>query len=202
MVNALNDCICFCKIFKALLPRTSVAGAREQRLNMQIETILSRRKEIIINQWIDLVISSYAPDTAQFIKSRKDRFANPIGSKITFGLTGLFEQLLADTNEEEVRKYLDPVVRIRAVQQFTASEAIAFVLALKSIVEKNLKFELRDSQTAGAYRAFSSKIDAMSLVAFDIYMECREKLYQLKTDTEKDKIYKAFERAGLIEQDP
>lgn len=169
---------------------------------MQIEKILSGRKESIVNQWIDLVISSYAPDTAQFIKSRRDRFANPIGSKITAGLTGLFEQLLVDPQEEDIRKHLDPVVRIRAVQNFTASQATAFVLALKPIVEKNLKKELRDSDTAGSYRAFAAKIDAVSLVAFDIYMECREKIYQLKTDTEKDKIYRAFERAGIIKEDP
>jgi hypothetical protein len=31
---------------------------------------------------------------------------------------------------------------------------------------------------------------------------CREQIYMLKVTTEKDKIYKAFQRAGLIVDDP
>jgi hypothetical protein len=33
-------------------------------------------------------------------------------------------------------------------------------------------------------------------------MECREKIYELKANEEKDKIYKAFKRAGLVKDEP
>ena len=36
------------------------------------------------------------------------------------------------------------------------------------------------------------------MLAFDIYMGCRERLYDIKANEEKSKVYKAFKRAGLI----
>ena len=44
------------------------------------------------------------------------------------------------------------------------------------------------------------KIDRLLLLAFDIYMECREKIYDLKANEEKNKVFKAFKRAGLISE--
>ena len=178
------------------------AGAWERIISMQFENILVQKKDAIIKSWIDMVVSSYAPDTAQFIRSRKDRFANPIGSSITTGLTGLFEQLLDSPEEAKVRKFLDPIIRIRAIQNFTPSQSTAFVLVIKKIVRDNLKKELADQRTASAIAAFEANVDAICLLAFDIYMECREKIYELKTNTERDKIYKAFERAGIVKNEP
>ena len=169
---------------------------------MQFEKILSQKKDAIIKAWTDMVASSYAPDTAHFIRSQNDRFANPIGSTITAGLNGLFEQLLTNPQEEMVRKFLDPIIRVRAIQNFTPSQSTAFILVLKNIVRDNLKKELGNDRTAKAFRAFEAKVDAMCLLAFDIYMECREKIYELKTNTERDKIYKAVERAGIVADEP
>jgi len=169
---------------------------------MQFEKILSRQKDAIIEAWLDRVASSYAPDTAHFIRSRKDRFANPIGSTITAGLIGLFEELLTKPQKETVHKHLDPIIRVRAIQNFTPSQATAFILVLKNIVRDKLKKELADDRTAKAFVAFEANVDAMCLLAFDIYMECREKIYELKTSTERDKIYKAFERAGIVKDEP
>lgn len=178
------------------------SGVRERFISMQFEKILTQKKDTIIKSWIDMVASSYAPDTAHFIRSRKDRFANPIGSTITTGLTGIFEQLLSSPEQEKVREYLDPIIRVRAIQNFTPSQSTAFILVLKNIVRDNLKKELANKHTAKAFTDFEAKVDAICLLAFDIYMECREKIYELKTNTERDKIYKAFERAGIVQNEP
>jgi hypothetical protein len=45
---------------------------------------------------------------------------------------------------------------------------------------------------------FDQRVDDLLLLAFDIYLQCREKIYELKVSTERDKIYSAFSRAGLI----
>jgi hypothetical protein len=39
-------------------------------------------------------------------------------------------------------------------------------------------------------------------VAFDIYMECREKLHQIRVSEVKNRTFKAMERAKLIAEIP
>jgi hypothetical protein len=163
---------------------------------------LAKKKKTIVKDWFDLVAKSYAPDTAQFIKNNKDPFANPVGGNFLTGLEGLFDQLLAGLDRETVRPYLDQIIRIRAVQDFTPSEATAFIPALKTIIRNHLKKDLSDSRTANALLKFESNIDSLNLFAFDIYMECREKIFELKANVERTKIYTAFERAGLIDETP
>jgi hypothetical protein len=165
---------------------------------MGLEKVLAKKKDAIVKDWLDMVANTYAPDTAQFIRSRKEPFSNPVGGSLSKGLSGIFDQLLADPDRETVKSYLDPIIRIRAVQNFSPSQATAIILALKKVIRDRLKKELSDSRTANALLRFESKIDSICLFAFDLYMECREKIYELKTNEERNKIYKAFERAGLI----
>ena len=165
---------------------------------MGLEEQLARKKDAIVNDWIERVSRTYAPDTAHFLKNVQDPIANPVGQSLRVGLPGLFEQLLVGPDKEAVKTYLDPIVRIRAVQDFTPSQATAFIFILKTVIRDHLKKELGDNGTARSLFAFESKIDSLSLYAFDIYMECREKIFDLKSNVERSKVYKAFKRAGLI----
>jgi hypothetical protein len=49
---------------------------------------------------------------------------------------------------------------------------------------------------------FEDRVDALSLFAFDIYIQCREKIFELKANEEKERVFKAFKRAGLIQEEP
>ncbi len=165
---------------------------------MGFEKQLAKKKDAIVKDWFDKVSRSYAPDTAQFLKNVRDPISNPIGQSLSVGLNGLFEQLLVGPDKEAVQPYLDPIVRIRAVQNFSPSQATAFIFILKTVIRDHLKKELSDNRTAQSLLAFESKIDSLGLYAFDIYMECREKIYDLKSNVERSKVYKAFRRAGLV----
>jgi hypothetical protein len=169
---------------------------------MGLEKVLAKKRNAIVGDWFDMVAKTYAPDTAQFLKRNKDPFSNPVGGYLSKGLAGLFDQLLTGMDREAVRTLLDPIVRVRAVQNFTPSQATAFVLVIKKIVRTHLKSELKKGRGMDDLLDFEAQVDAMSLFAFDIYMECREKIYELKANEEKDKIYKAFKRAGLIKDEP
>ncbi len=173
---------------------------------MRLKKLLEQKRRSIVNQWFERIVKTYAPDTAQFIKNQKDPFSNPLGNALSKGLAVLFDQLLAGPDTESVNKALDPIIRIRAVQDYSPSQATAFILILKNIIRENIKNELKDIQTANELLQFEIRIDALSLAAFDIYMACKEKIYDLKTNTERNKVYKAFQRAGLFteipEQDP
>jgi len=49
---------------------------------------------------------------------------------------------------------------------------------------------------------FWSKLDAVALIAFDIYMTCREKVYEIKASEQRDRTFRAFHRAGLVNETP
>ena len=169
---------------------------------MGLEKVLAKKRDAIVADWFDLMAKTYAPDTAQFLKKNNDPFTNPVGGYLSTGLKGLFDQLLAGPNQEAVRPLLDPIVRVRAIQNFSPSKAIAFVLVIKKIIRKHLSMDSKDSRLMKDLLEFEDRVDAMSLFAFDIYTQCREKIFDLKAKEEKDKVFKAFKRAGLIQEEP
>jgi hypothetical protein len=162
--------------------------------------IIEQKKAAIVKNWFDLTAQTYAPDTAVFLKSKTDPFANPVGSTMHSSLNVLLDQLINDMDLQVINAYLDPIIRIRAVQNFSPSQATSFILSLKRALRVSLAKELRDIRYAGEFFEFESKIDQLSLMAFDIYMQCKEKIYQIGANETRKRTFKAFERAGLISE--
>jgi len=160
--------------------------------------ILEHKKSAILKKWFDLTARTYAPDTAEFLKGNKDQFANPVGAAMLNGLKGLLDQLIHSMDPETLTFHLDPIIRIRAAQNFTPAQATAFILSLKKVLREDLAKELRDSSFAAELIAFESKIDQLCLMAFDIYMQCRETIFQISANETRNRTFRAFERAGLI----
>jgi len=165
---------------------------------MQIENILEQRKAAIVKKWFDVVIQTYPADSSKFFKNQKDPFANPVGQTVLRGLEALFDVLLKGPDTDTISSFLDPIIRIRAVQDFTASRAVSFIFSLKQVIRDNLTKELKDPAMGPALLDIESAIDDLALIAFDIYVECREKIYELKANEEKSRTFAAFKRAGLI----
>ena len=165
-----------------------------------LKGLIEDRKDHIIKLWFDATVQTYAPDTAEFVKGQKDPFANPVGSNTLKGLQGLLDQLLKDLDRKAVYSFLDPIIRIIAVQAFTPSQATAFILSLKQVLREMLGKKLQDPQMAKAFMSFESKIDWLCMMAFDIYMECKEKIYQISANETRNRTFRAFERAGLLSE--
>ena len=165
-----------------------------------LEKILEKNKTAIVKQWFNLAAQTYAIDTAQFLKSKSDPFANPVGNAMMTGLDGILEQLIHTLDPKALNSHLDSIIRIRAIQDFTPSQATAFILSLKKVLRDYLAKELQDSRLAAEFLELESKIDQICLMAFDIYMQCREKVYQISANETRNRTFKAFERAGLIKE--
>lgn len=144
-----------------------------------LKGLIEKKKKDIVQQWFEATIQTYAPDTAQFYKGQKDQFANPVGNITSEGISFLLDQLLNDFDSDAIKSHLDPIIRIRAVQDFTPSQATAFVLRLKEVLRNCLSDELQDAARLKELLAFESRIDQLSLMAFDLYMNCREKFTRL-----------------------
>jgi hypothetical protein len=114
-------------------------------------------------------------------------------------MDGLFEGLLQGLLPDEVSRFLDSIVRIRAIQDFSPSEAVAFIFQLKKTVRQELGSEILAQQGASEeLAAFESAIDDLALYAFDLYMKCREKIYELKANEARNMTFRLLQQAHLI----
>ena len=87
---------------------------------------------------------TYPIDTSGFLKTTKDRFANPVGGAVSDGLGSMFDELLNDMDRETLIPNIEPMIKIRAVQNFSPSQAVSFIFSLKKIVRETLSKKLED----------------------------------------------------------
>lgn len=171
-------------------------------MSAAFDKILSNKRTDILNKWFDLVVETYPDETAKFLKRQKDPFANPVGRAVRNGVADLFDELARGLDPKTAGACLDPMIRIRAIQNFTPSEAVGFVFMLKRVLRDLMGREIKEQNLAGELQAFEAKIDELALIAFDIYMKCREKIFEIKANEFRNRHYSAFRRAGLISEVP
>lgn len=122
----------------------------------------------IAEKWMERMILSAQELSAALRVTQPDPFRNPVGYTIRRSLTQLVEQLLGDMDAHAIDAALDAIVRIRAVQDVTLSQALGFVIQLRSVLQ-----EL--PETPDLVR-MDSRIDQLAQAAFDKYMQCREQI--------------------------
>ena len=163
---------------------------------MALKDFLSRNKSAILERWFEKVLESYPADATGFLKQQKKQFANPVGYTTEKGLEGIFDWLLQDKGFDEVTPHIDDIVRIRAIQDLAPSQALVFLFHLKGLIRERIAGE--EQAYSAELRDLDSRIDALSLVSFDIYMKCREKVYELKANEVKNRTYRLLQMANLV----
>ncbi|MGI9860095.1 RsbRD N-terminal domain-containing protein [Moorella naiadis] len=169
---------------------------------MKLDVFLAERKIAVINRWFQLLTAEYPPETARFLQREKDRFVNPVGHTIFQAITGLFEALLSDKEETaKTATCLDDFLRIKAIQDFLPSQAVGGILYLKKIVEDELAGEIQAAHISPEeIRVFAGRVDRLALQAFDIYLACREKLYEIRVNEVKNRTARLLQKANLLEK--
>jgi len=155
-----------------------------ENIKLVVECLAGQR-EAIVRQWLALTVQGYDPGTSHFLQQDKDGFRNPVGQVLRENLPFLFAALLEDRNPAAYQQNLDAIVRVRAVQDFSASEAVSFIFALKEIVRRELAGQDQRDPHGSGCAAFESRIDAMALAAFDLFMGCREQMYEIKLNEDR-----------------
>jgi hypothetical protein len=174
-------------------------GRKEDVGSVTLRDSLTRKRSSIVEKWFEAIIETYPDDTSKFLKKEKDPFANPVRSTILQGIEGVYDALLEEEgqNPEALNDFLDKVIRIRAVQDFSPSQALAFVFSLKEAIRKVLGKEIRENHLQDQVLLLDSRIDGLALRAFDVYMGCREQVYELRVNEVKRMRERAFR---LLEQ--
>ena len=166
---------------------------------MVLEHLLSQKRAPILERWFGLILDTYPADSSRFFKQEKDRFANPVGYTISLEIETLFDELLHGMNPAKLSASLDNIIRIRAVQDFSPSQAVAFVFLLKKAVREELESKIRKNQLFEELLKFESRIDELALRAVNIYMGCREKIYETRVNevkAERERVFKLLERTN------
>ncbi len=128
--------------------------------------------EPILEAWIAKTIQSYPSAAVPFLTGVDDRFRNPVGYTLRQSLTVLFEELQGSMDLGRIAPALDAILRIRAVQDLTASQAVGFLFLLKPI--------LRELAPEQDQVLLGDRIDWLALLAFDKYMQCREQVGDIR----------------------
>ena len=169
---------------------------------MGLESVVAEKKSAIVKRWFDLSIRTYPEETAGFLKNKKNRFANPVGHILFQELGSIVEGLSQGVDVNTLQPFLENIIRIRAVQDFSASQAVAFVFLLKEVIREEMAQEVEENRIGEALLDFESRIDALALLAFDVFMKCREKIYDLKANEMQNRTVRLLKRAKLVVEDP
>jgi hypothetical protein len=167
-----------------------------------LEKLLVERRSDIIKKWIDIIIQSYPIDSRRFIAKEKNSFANPVGSTIAKQTEILFEEFLKGEDQEKVSSCLDSIIRIRAVQDFEPSQAVAFVLQLKEVIRAELSEVPNSNGLSSEMPGLEKRIDDLALLAFDIYMKCKQKISDLRVNEVKRQVASVLKRANMVVEIP
>jgi hypothetical protein len=168
---------------------------------MSFLELLSERKKDILKNWQKEIFQLYPAESIRFLTSEKDQFANPIGHSIMEHTEKLFNELLAgeDIDSDKTDPELDEMLRIRAIHNFTPSEALKYLYILKEVIAQEVANipEMDNNQYSGLLTLYG-RIDKVTLIAFDIYSKCREKLFEIKVQTAKNQVSGLLRRSDLI----
>ncbi len=169
---------------------------------MKLEKLLSEKGSAIKDRWLQLILETYPADAQRFLKKQKNPFANPVRHTITKEIENIYKELLHGIDRERVSPFLDEIIRMRAVQNFTPSQAMAFIFLLKQAIREALEKEIREHRLSDELFVFDSRIDELALIAFDIYMKRREKIYELKANEARNQVSRLLQKKGLISEIP
>lgn len=131
----------------------------------------------VLDRWFQAVLATYPEDAARFLSGVGDRFSNPVGHTVREGLERIYDGLSGAPTPAELAAAVDGIVRIRAVQEFTPSRAVGFVFALREILHGEMAGA---GLSPAALAALDDGVDRAALAAFDVYMQCREKLFEIR----------------------
>ena len=147
---------------------------------MTLTELLAEKKTIILERWLDRILEDYPPDTQSFFRENKSPYSNPIGFTLRKGMEGIIDQILRPLSVEEARAILEPVMKVRAVENLPPSGRVDFILPLREIVSEIVREEKRKDLLGQEWLDLNSRISRCALLGMNLYSECREKVNQLR----------------------
>ncbi|HHQ47374.1 MAG TPA: hypothetical protein ENK19_00640 [Acidobacteria bacterium] len=144
-----------------------------------LQRLLEENGEAIARKWVELVLATYPGEARGFLHNEGDPFANPVGRTVREAAPLLVEALAADELGREASQRLRELMRIRSVQDLTASEAVGVVPLLRRAVLDIAGPEV-EAGGPGAAAELAERTERLLLAAFEAFTESRERLYEAR----------------------
>ena len=152
--------------------------------------LLVKNKSSIVSKWIKLILDSYCIESSKFFNMEKNQFSNPVGNIISTNAKSIFDEIIGNRDFERICILLTDIIKIRAIQDFSPSEAVGIVFLLKKVIREELNKEINQEKLLDEITELEFVIDKTALIAFDLYMESREKVFQIRLNDAKYKLQK------------
>ncbi|MFH2011954.1 MAG: RsbRD N-terminal domain-containing protein [Pseudomonadota bacterium] len=161
---------------------------------------MRQKKTTILKRWFNTILETYPPDTSRFLKHEKNQFANPVGNTMKSEIENVYEELLCWRDSEKLSDFLNRIIKIRAIQDFSPAQAVEFIFHLKSVIRDELEGEIRKDHLFEELLKFEGRIDKLALLAFNSYMKNREKIYEIRVNEVRNRVFSLLKRADLIDE--
>jgi hypothetical protein len=148
---------------------------------MELGKLLERKKPAILKKWLGEIFDTYPSDTSRFLQGEQDMFANPVGHAITANAECILTGLIKGDNPRALSAYLEQIIRIRAVQDFTPSEAVSFIGSLKTVLTGQLKTEIHKYSLWDEWGEFETRIDSLTQCAYELNTEMKKRIDIIRT---------------------
>ncbi len=168
---------------------------------MALMECLHRRRAAILERWLQGVMETYPAETGRFFTQVKDPFANPVGATLSRELAILCDGVLGLVKPAEMAPALESLIKLRSVQDFTASQAVSFIFYLKQIAREEAGEALQAAPMAAEWLVFEARVDDLALNAFDIYAANREKICDIRLGEMRRKIFMLEKASRLFDED-
>lgn len=165
---------------------------------MDFNKFLSENQARIADEWVAAIINTYPEEGGKFFSGGRNQFANPVGHTFRANISKMLATLINTGTVEDCATELDGILRIRAVQGFKPSVALSFIPALKEIVRREYLKVCAEDRVDAALYAWNISIDRLMLLGLDLFMSCREVLWQQKANQLYSRTHKLLEKANLI----
>ena len=135
----------------------------------------------LLRQWFEIAIAAYPDEAHHYFVKVNNEFTNPVGSNIYRSMDHLLTELSGDRDADRLYGHLEMILKIRAVQDMKPSKALAFLPSFKNLVRTEFKKEIQKGQISySELDDLFTDIDTLMLIAFDLYSESKELLYNLR----------------------
>jgi hypothetical protein len=147
---------------------------------MEFVDELRAKKGAIQENWIEKILDSYPSRSRTFYRTKRDEFLNPVGNVLSNRAGAIIDSLLEGFDRAVLSSLLEDIIKIRAVQDFSASQALAFLPLLKNALREELDALEPRRTWPQELEELETRIDQTTLLAFDIYTGCRQRIYELR----------------------
>ncbi len=162
---------------------------------MTLKELIIQRQSALCGRWLDALLADYGEETAANWLRERDPFANPIGHAFRTGAPKLIEVISSDGElGAAAAAALEPIVKIRSIQDLAPSRAVSFVYMLRDAIRDELAAALAQGAHAAEFVAVERRIEQLALLAFDVFVRCREQVFRLRQDELKRSVASLLRR--------